>query len=232
LLQKTNARVCPFAEIETKVAGLGSAQIILERNKLMNMKLEVIVLPVSDIDRAKSFYDQLGFRLDADFSMNENFRVLQFTPPGSESSIIFGKGITTAVPGSNQGQLLIVEDIEAARAELVGRGAEVSEVFHDAGGVFYHAGNEGRVSGPDPKRRSYASFASFQDPDGNTWLLQEVTRRAPGRVEAPAFASVSELSSALRRAEAAHGKYEAQTGKRDSNWPDWYAQYMVREQAS
>jgi catechol 2,3-dioxygenase-like lactoylglutathione lyase family enzyme len=197
----------------------------------MNMKLEVIVLPVSDVDRAKNFYEKLGFRLDADFSTSETFRVVQFTPPGSESSIIFGEGITTAAPGSNQGLLMIVDNIEAARAELVGRGVEVSEIFHDAGGVFYHAGTEGKVPGPDPKRSSYASFASFHDPDGNGWMLQEVTKRLPGRVEAPAFASVSDLASALRRTEAAHGKYEAQTGQKDLNWPDWYAQYMVRELA-
>ncbi|MBD2215104.1 VOC family protein [Nostoc linckia FACHB-104] len=146
-----------------------------------NMKLEVVVLPVSDVDKAKDFYKTLGWRLDADFVTDEDFRVVQLTPPGSEASIIFGSGVTLAAPGSVQGLYLIVYDIEAARAELVDRGIEVSEVFHDVGGVFHHAGTEGRVPGPDPQRRDYASFASFSDPDGNGWLLQEVKKRAPGR---------------------------------------------------
>jgi catechol 2,3-dioxygenase-like lactoylglutathione lyase family enzyme len=145
------------------------------------MKLEVVVLPVSDVDRAKHFYETLGWRLDADFTDGKGFRVLQLTPPGSECSIIFGTGVTLAAPGSIQGLYLIVYDIEAARAELVDRGVEVSEVFHDVGGIFHHAGTEGRIPGPDPKRRDYASFASFSDPDGNGWLLQEVKTRAPGR---------------------------------------------------
>lgn len=198
---------------------------------MMDMKLEVIVLPVSDVDRAKRFYEKLGFRLDADFSTSESFRVVQFTPPGSGASIIFGKGITSAAPGSSQGLLLIVDDIGAARAEMSERGVEVSEVFHDAGGIFYHAGKQDRIAGPAPKGGSYGSFASFTDPDGNGWLFQEVTKRLPGRVEAPAFASVKELAGALRRAEAEHGKYEEKLGERDSNWPDWYAQFIVREQA-
>lgn len=146
-----------------------------------NMKLEVVVLPVSDVDKAKDFYKTLGWRLDADFVTDEDFRVVQLTPPGSEASIIFGSGVTLAAPGSVQGLYLIVYDIEAARAELVERGVEVSEVFHDVGGVFHHAGTEGRVPGPDPQRRDYASFASFSDPNGNGWLLQEVKKRAPGR---------------------------------------------------
>ncbi|MCW5313017.1 glyoxalase [Nostoc sp. KVJ3] len=146
-----------------------------------NMKLEVVVLPVSDVDQAKDFYKTLGWRLDADFVTDEDFRVVQLTPPGSEASIIFGSGVTLAAPGSVQGLYLIVYDIEAARAELVDRGVEVSEVFHDVGGVFHHAGTEGRVPGPDPQRRDYASFASFSDRDGNGWLLQEVKTRAPGR---------------------------------------------------
>lgn len=145
------------------------------------MKLEVVVLPVADVDRSIDFYKGLGWRLDADFATSEDFRVVQFTPPGSEASIIFGKGVTLAAPGSVQGLYLIVYDIEAARAELVDRGVEVSEVFHDIGGIFHHAGTEGRISGPDPKRQDYASFASFSDPDGNGWLLQEVKTRAPGR---------------------------------------------------
>ena len=145
------------------------------------MKLEVVVLPVSDVNRAKDFYKTLGWRLDADFVTGEDFRVVQLTPPGSEASIIFGKGVTLAVPGSVQGLYLIVYDIEATRAELVDRGVEVSEVFHDAGGIFHHAGTESRVTGPNPKRRDYASFASFSDPDAKGWVLQEVKVRAPGR---------------------------------------------------
>ncbi len=146
----------------------------------MDMKLEVVVVPVADVDRAKAFYTALGWRLDADFVADE-FRVVQLTPPGSPCSIIFGTGVTSAAPGSAQGLHLVVSDVEAARVELVGHGAEVSEVFHDVGGVFHHAGTEGRVPGPDPERRSYASFASFRDPDGNGWLLQEITTRLPGR---------------------------------------------------
>jgi catechol 2,3-dioxygenase-like lactoylglutathione lyase family enzyme len=147
----------------------------------VDMKLEVVVLPVSDVDRAKSFYAAMGWRLDADFVTGEDFRVVQFTPPGSECSIIFGTGITSGIPGSIQDLQLTVRDIDAARAELVARGIEVSEPFHDAGGVFHHAGTEARVPGPDPKRSDYGSFASFSDPDGNGWLLQEVKTRAPGR---------------------------------------------------
>ncbi len=147
----------------------------------MDMKLEVVVVPVSDVDKAKDFYQGLGWRLDANFSTGPDFRVVQLTPPGSACSIIFGTGITTAAPGSAQGLQLTVTDIEAARAELASRGAEVSEVFHDAGGVFHHAGTEGRVPGPAPDHKSYGSFASFSDPDGNGWLLQEITTRRPGR---------------------------------------------------
>ena len=147
----------------------------------MDMKLEVLVLPVSDVDRAKRFYETLGWRLDADFATGEDFRVVQFTPPGSECSIIIGRGITSAVPGSTQGLHLTVFDIEAARDELVGCGVDVSEPFHDAGGIFHHAGTEGRVAGPDPERSDYGSFASFSDPDGNGWLIQEIKVRAPGR---------------------------------------------------
>ena len=147
----------------------------------MNMKLEVVVLPVSDVDRAKAFYEQLGWRMDIDYDNGEAFRVVQPTPPGSEASIIIGKGITAASPGSMEGMQLVVSDIEAARDELIGRGVEVSEVFRDAGGVFHHAGTTHRVSGPDPERRSYGSFASFSDPDGNSWFIQEVRQRGPGR---------------------------------------------------
>ncbi len=147
----------------------------------MQMRLEVVVLPVSDVDRAKEFYERLGWRLDADVVNGDDFRVIQLTPPGSPCSIIFGTGITTAAPGSADGLYLVVDDIEAARAELSEHGVQVSEVFHDAGGVFHHAGTTARLPGPDPDRTSYASFASFSDPDGNGWMLQEVTTRLPGR---------------------------------------------------
>ena len=199
----------------------------------IDLKLEVIVIPVSDVDRAKDFYVGLGWRLDADVVTGEDFRVVQLTPPSSPCSIIFGTGVTSAAPGSAQGLHLIVSDIEAGRDELVGRGANVSEVFHDAGGVFHHAGGVARVAGPDPERRSYGSFVSFEDPDGNGWVLQEITARLPGRIEpaATSFASASELSEAMRRASAAHGEHEARIGREDPDWPDWYAEYMVREQA-
>jgi catechol 2,3-dioxygenase-like lactoylglutathione lyase family enzyme len=198
-----------------------------------DMKLEVVVIPVSDVDRAKDFYANLGWRLDADVVGGEDFRVVQLTPPGSPCSIIFGKSVTSAAPGSAQGLHLIVSDIEAARDGLVEHGVEVSEVFHDAGGVFHHAGTTGRVGGPDPERRSYGSFASFEDPDGSGWLFQEITTRLPGRID-PAetsFASASDLSNALQRAAAAHGEHEARIGREDPDWPAWYAEYMVREQA-
>jgi catechol 2,3-dioxygenase-like lactoylglutathione lyase family enzyme len=146
------------------------------------MRLEIMVLPVSHVDRAKQFYAGLGWRLDADFVVDDDFRVVQLTPPGSPCSIIFGTGVTDAAPGSAGGLYLVVDDIEAARAELVDHGAQVSDVFHDADGVFHHAGTTARVPGPDPERRSYCSFASFSDPDGNGWMLQEVTTRLPGRV--------------------------------------------------
>jgi catechol 2,3-dioxygenase-like lactoylglutathione lyase family enzyme len=149
--------------------------------EVVDMKLEVVVVPVADVDRAKDFYEALGWRKDADFAAGADFRVVQLTPPGSQCSIIFGTGVTSAAPGSAQGLQLTVTDIEAARAELAGRGAEVSEVFHDAGGVFHHAGTEGRVAGPAPDHKSYGSFASFSDPDGNGWQLQEITTRLPGR---------------------------------------------------
>jgi len=204
----------------------------------VDMKFEVVVIPVSDVDRAKEFYTRLGWRLDADFASGDDFRVIQFTPPGSGCSIIFGKNVTAAAPGSAQGLYLIVSDIEAARTELLGRGIEVSEVFHGASGVYagtdepYLFGRK-RVSGPDPGHGSYRSFASFRDPDGNGWLFQELTARLPGRVDSATtnFASVNDLASALRRAEAAHGEHEKRTGQRDANWPDWYAAYMVAEQS-
>jgi catechol 2,3-dioxygenase-like lactoylglutathione lyase family enzyme len=147
----------------------------------MDMKLEVVVVPVSDVDRAKEFYESMGWRLDADFSASDGLRVVQVTPPGSEASVIFGTSLTTAVPGSVQGMHLVVSDIEEARADLVGRGVNVSEIFHDAGGVFHHAGTEARVPGRHPEGADYGSFASFSDPDGNEWVVQEVKVRAPGR---------------------------------------------------
>lgn len=208
------------------------------RARTVDMKLEVVVIPVSDVDRAKRFYGDLGWRLDADFAAGDDFRLIQFTPPGSGCAVIFGKNVTAAAPGSAQGVYLIVSDIQAAREELLGRGVKVSEVFHDSGDV--HAGADDpylfgrlRISGPDPEHRSYRSYASFSDPDGNGWLLQEVTVRLPGRVDAndTTFTSSTELASALRRAEAAHGEHEKRTGQRDANWSDWYAEYMVREQA-
>jgi len=202
----------------------------------VDLKFEIVVIPVSDPDRAKEFYGRLGWRLDADFDSGNDFRVIQFTPPGSGCSIIFGRNVTGAAPGSAQGLYLIVSDIQAARAELLGHGVEISEVFHDAGGVY--AGTDEpylfgrlRASGPDPDHRSYRSFASFHDPDGNGWLLQEITTRLPGRVDTTTFTSAKDLASALRRAETAHGEHEKRTGQRDANWPEWYAEYMVREQA-
>ncbi|MFF3916490.1 VOC family protein [Streptomyces sp. NPDC001852] len=147
----------------------------------MDMKLEVVVIPVSDVDRSKGFYKSLGWRLDADFVAGDGFRVVQLTPPGSPCSVIFGNGVSSAMPGSAAGLYLVVSDIEAARAALARNGVEVSETFHDSGGVFHHAGSKDRVPGPDPERRSYASFASFTDPDGNGWMLQEITERLPGR---------------------------------------------------
>jgi catechol 2,3-dioxygenase-like lactoylglutathione lyase family enzyme len=203
----------------------------------VDMKLEIVVLGVSDVDRAKAFYENLGWRLDADFAHGDDWRVIQFTPPGSGCSVIFGKNVTAAAPGSAEGLYLIVSDIEAARDDLLRRGVEVSEVFHDATGVYdgpdepYLFGRR-RVSGADPEHRGYHSYASFRDPDGNGWLFQEVTTRLPGRID-PAtttFASANDLASALRRAEAAHGLHEKRTGQRDANWPDWYAAYMVAEQ--
>jgi catechol 2,3-dioxygenase-like lactoylglutathione lyase family enzyme len=206
--------------------------------RAVDMKLEVVVIPVSDVDRAKQFYNKLGWRLDAEFASGDDFRVIQFTPPGSGASVIFGKNVTAAAPGSTQGLYLIVSDIEAARKELLARGVAAGEVFHHEGDV--HTGPDEpylfgrrRVRGPDPEHRTYQSYASFSDPDGNGWLLQEVTARLAGRVDPDqtAFASVADLAAALRRAEAAHGEHEKRTGVRDANWANWYAEYMVAEQA-
>jgi len=203
----------------------------------VDMKFEIVVVPVSDVDRAKEFYAKLGWRLDADYDNGKDFRIIQFTPPGSGCSVIFGKSITPAAPGSAQGLYLIVSDIEAARKDLLDRGVQVSEVFHNEGA---YAGTDEpflfgrvRVSGPDPEHRSYRSFASFRDPDGNGWLFQEITTRLAGRIDpaATTFASTNDLASAMRRASAAHGEHEKRIGAADPNWPDWYAAYMVAEQA-
>jgi catechol 2,3-dioxygenase-like lactoylglutathione lyase family enzyme len=191
----------------------------------VDMKFEIVVIPVSDVDRAKEFYGRLGWRLDADYDSGKEFRVLQFTPPGSGCSVIFGKNVTPAAPGSAQGLYLIVSDIAAARKELLDRGVEVSEVFHSDG---VYAGTDQpylfgrvRVTGPDAEHRSYRSFASFQDPDGNGWLFQEVTARLPGRIDptTTTFASANDLACAFRRAEAAHGEHEKRTGQRDATGP-------------
>ena len=214
----------------TQVSSNGASEV--PGTPLVDMRLEVVLLPVSDVDRAKDFYAGLGWRLDADFPVGDDFRVVQLTPPGSQCSVIFGDGVTTAAPGSVEGLQLAVSDIDAARAALAGRGVDVSEVFHDAGGVFHHGGTEARVAGPAPDHASYGSFASFDDPDGNGWILQEITTRLPGRVAThTTYASAGALAGALRRAAAAHGEHEARTGKADPDWPDWYAEYMVREAA-
>lgn len=199
-----------------------------ERARPVDMKFEVTAIPVSDVDRAKSFYSNLGWRLDADFVVSDTFRGVQFTPPGSSASVHFGKGVTPATPGSASGLFLVVSDIEAACAELIGRGVDVSEIFHLAGP------GQPPIPGPDPERRSYHTYASFKDPDGNTWLLQEVTARFPGRIDSntTSFASAPDLATAMRRASEAHGEHEKRNGgQRDENWPDWYAEYMVAEQA-
>ncbi len=218
---------------DSKAGGETGAE--LPRSARADMKLEAVVIPVADVERAKRFYGDLGWRLDADFHFDNGFRVVQFTPPGSGCSIQFGTNITAAKPGSSQGLYLIVSEIQAARDELVARGVEVSKVFHAGtpGAQFQPDGTSGRLSGPAPDRASYGSFATFSDPDGNSWLLQEVTTRLPGRVDADrtTFASSPELAAALRRAAAAHGEHEKRTGHHDADWPDWYADYIVREQA-
>jgi predicted enzyme related to lactoylglutathione lyase len=200
--------------------------------KTVDLKLEVVVIPVSDVDRAKEFYGRLGWRLDADFSFDNGFRVVQFTPPGSGGSIQFGNDMISGAPGSVHNLYLITSDIEAARDELVSHGAEVSEVFHPAApGAQFHADTGGHLGGRSPD--SYGSFATFSDPDGNGWLLQEITARLPGRTDSAvtSFGSASDLASAMRRASAAHGEHENRIGEADPNWPDWYAEYMLAEQA-
>jgi catechol 2,3-dioxygenase-like lactoylglutathione lyase family enzyme len=201
----------------------------------MDMKLEVVVLPVSDVERAERFYEKLGFRLDVDIAPDENYRAVHFTPPGSEASILFGKGVTSAQPGSIDRLLLAVYDIDAARQELLLKGVDVTEVFHDAGGSLgagFIAGTEARAAGPDPQRRSYASYASFSDPDGNVWLLQEIKERLPGRTTHETLnvnGKVTDiLLDALKSAAAAHGVHEKELGRPDPDWPQWYAEHMTR----
>ena len=202
----------------------------------VDTKLEIVVIPVSDVDRAKAFYASLGWRLDADYDNGSDFRVIQFTPRGSGCSVIFGRNVTGAAPGSAQGLYLIVSDLNAVRDDYCQRGVEVSEIFHNEG-VYsgrdeHYLFGSARISGPDPERRSYRSFASFHDPDGNGWLFQEITTRLPGRVAGnTTYGSANDLAQALRRAEAAHGQHEARTGQHDANWPDWYAEFMMREQS-
>ncbi len=198
-----------------------------------DLKLEAFVIPVADVDGAKSFYSNLGWRLDADFAFDNGFRVVQFTPPGSPASVQFGTRITTAEPGSGQGLYLVVADIQAGRDQLAARGADVSEVFHpgEPGAQFRSDSRNGRGDGRAADDASYGSFATFDDPDGNTWLLQEVTRRLPGRIDSAAtsFASVNDLKQAMIRAATAHGEHEKRTGEYDEQWPAWYAAYMVAE---
>jgi predicted enzyme related to lactoylglutathione lyase len=213
----------------------GSAGSGTPRRGTVDTKLEVVVIPVSDVDRAKAFYESLGWKLDVDRVEGE-FRVIQFTPTGSFCSVQFGANLTPAEPGSARALILIVSDIDAAHDDLVARGVKVSDVFHCATGSvcrFRDTGADDRVSGPAPDRDSYGSFASFSDPDGNGWLLQEVTVRLPGRTDptVTSFGSTPDLASALRRAAAAHGEHEKRLGESDANWPDWYADYMVREQS-
>jgi catechol 2,3-dioxygenase-like lactoylglutathione lyase family enzyme len=212
---------------------INSNRISAESTTRIDMRLEVVVIPVSDVDRAKHFYTMLGWRLDADRAAGSGFRLIQFTPPGSSTSIQFGTNLTSATPGSAQGMLLIVSDIEVARRQLVANGIDASDVFHCANGTGCRfPGVDVRVNGPHPDHLSYGSFISFKDPDGNGWILQEVTTRLAGRVApgAASFASAVDLASALRRAAAAHGQHEARIGQADKNWPDWYAEFLVSEQ--
>jgi predicted enzyme related to lactoylglutathione lyase len=213
----------------------GGSRARAAKLRTIDTKLEVVVIPVSDVDRAKAFYESLGWRLDADRSADD-IRLIQFTPPGSACSIQFGTNVTPAAPGSAQAQLLAVSDIEAAQEDLVARGVEVSDVFHCATGAvcrFRDADASDRAPGPAPDHGSYGSYASFKDPDGNGWLFQEVTTRLPGRTDpsATSFSTTSDLASALRRAAAAHGEHEKRIGEADADWPDWYADFMVRAQS-
>jgi len=210
----------------------------VSKGRGVDMKFEIAVIPVSDVDRAKEFYARLGWRLDADFAGPDDYRVIQFTPPGSPTSVIFGKYVTAAKPGSAQGLYLIVSDIEATRKDLLDRDIKVSEPFHPEGNVYVgtdepYLFGQARTKGLDPARSSYRSFASFNDPDGNGWVFQEITTRLPGRVEGDtSFGSSSDLAAALLRAATAHGEHEKRNGgKHDENWPAWYASYIVAEQA-
>ena len=216
-----------MTQLEENVVNSASANI-------SDMKLEVVVIPVSDVDRAKRFYAGIGWRLDADFAFDNGFRVVQFTPPGSGTSVQFGTKVTAVSPGSAQSLYLVVSDVVVAREQLRARGVDVSEVFHPGapGAHFQPRGSSARLSGRSPEHTSYRSYATFSDPDGNLWLLQEVTTRFPGRIDhtGAAFVSVNDLSSALQRAAIAHGEHEKRTGQHDANWPDWYAAYMVAEQ--
>jgi catechol 2,3-dioxygenase-like lactoylglutathione lyase family enzyme len=195
---------------------------------VVDLKLEVVVIPVSDVDRAKRFYQGLGWRLDADFAFDNGFRVVQFTPPASACSVQFGTHMTSAAPGSAQGLYLVVSEIEAAREELIARGAEISEVFHPGtpGAQFQREGTSGRVRGPAANHASYSSFATFGDPDGNSWLLQEIKTRLPGR--GLGNLDVATLTAFLREAEARHGEYEPTAPKH--HWSEWYAAYIVARQ--
>jgi catechol 2,3-dioxygenase-like lactoylglutathione lyase family enzyme len=203
--------------------------------KQVDLKLEAVMIPVSDVDKSKTFYEGLGWRLDADFGSEDNgFRIVQFTPPGSPASIQFGTKVTSQVPGSAEGIYLVVSDVQAAHDALVGLGADVSDVFHPSapGAQFGYVGSEAQASGPADDGASYTSFATFRDPDGNRYLLQQVTERFPGRVEAgeTQYASVADLTAALIRAATAHGEHEARNGgEYDEKWPEWYAAYMVAE---
>jgi catechol 2,3-dioxygenase-like lactoylglutathione lyase family enzyme len=204
----------------------------------LDFKFEIVVVPVSDVDRAKDFYTKIGWRFDIDSGRNGDYRLVQFTPPGSGCSIIFGENVTSAAPGSLQGLYLVVTDVETARAELLARGVEISEVFHGDSGV-YDGPNDPflfgrcRVDGPDPSHVSYRSYASFQDPDGNRWLIQEVTTRLPGHMDPTVtnFVSTNDLAGALQRAAAAHEQHEMRIGRPDKDWFHWYAEYMVSEQS-
>jgi catechol 2,3-dioxygenase-like lactoylglutathione lyase family enzyme len=199
------------------------------RRQAVDFKLEAFAIPVTDVDRAKAFYESLGWRLDADVAAGDDFRIVQFTPPSSGCSIHFGTGISSAVPGSAQAIHLVVADIDAARADLTGRGVDVSDVFHEGGPGARWLATSNRADGSGG---SYGTFASFSDPDGNGWLLQEITTRLPGRVETETtYASAPDLVGALKRAAAAHGEHEKRIGEADANWPEWYADYMVKEQS-
>jgi catechol 2,3-dioxygenase-like lactoylglutathione lyase family enzyme len=234
LFRPTDTNVLWTISREASILGIVDTEVTMSSTQISNepanqkstaaaidLKLEVVIVPVSDVDRAKRFYEGLGWRLDADFATGEEWRVVQMTPPGSPCSVMFGKGLTTAAPGSVQGTFLIVDDIEAARAELLGFGVDVSELFHFDGGLRV-VGTTGRAPGPDPKGHSYGTWASFSDPDGNGWLLQEVKTRLPGRGLSLDVGTLTEL---LRETEQRHGSYEATAPKH--HWSGWYAPYIV-----